>query len=136
MLFSMTTILEWRGAFENEEINLLHAAGFDHAYIDDDWNGLLSRLSLGWVTARDRQGLVGFVNVIWDGRGHAFIADTLVAHQARRRGIGQKLIATATEKSREAGCEWLHVDFEDHLEDFYFNACGFRPTKAGLVHLR
>jgi GNAT superfamily N-acetyltransferase len=136
MLFSMTITFEWRGAVRNEEINQLHAEGFDHAYVEGDWTDLLSRLSLGWVTARDDQGLVGFVNVIWDGQVHAFIEDTLVAHRARRQGIGKRLLAVATEQSKGAGCEWLHVDFDDHLKSFYFDACGFRPTNAGLIQLR
>ena len=51
MLFSMTIAWEWRGALTNEEINQLHAEGFDHAYVDDDWTDRLSRLSRGWVTA-------------------------------------------------------------------------------------
>jgi GNAT superfamily N-acetyltransferase len=132
----MTTTFEWRGAATNEEINHLHAEGFDHAGGDDDWTDRLSRFSRGWVTARDEQELVGFVNVIWDGQTHAFIEDTLVAHRARRQGIGKRLVAVATEKSKEAGCEWLHVDFDDHLKSFYFDACGFRPTNAGLIQLR
>lgn len=136
MLFSMTTTLEWRGTFHNEEINQLHAEGFNHEPGDDDWAGLLSRFSLGWVTARDEQGLVGFVNVIWDGQVHAFIEDTLVADRARRQGIGKKLVSVATEHAKAAGCEWLHVDFDDHLKSFYFEACGFRPTNAGLIQLR
>lgn len=136
MLFSMTIAWEWRGAFTNEEINQLHAEGFDHAYAEDDWIDRLSRLSLGWVTARDGQGLVGFVNVIWDGGAHAFIEDTLVSHRARRQGVGKRLLAVATEQAREAGCEWIHVDFDDHLKGFYFDACGFRPTNAGLIQLR
>lgn len=136
MLFSMTTTLEWRGTFENEEINQLHAEGFNHEPGDDDWTGMLSRFSLGWVTARDQKGLVGFVNVIWDGQAHAFIEDTLVADRARRQGIGKQLVSVATEQSRAAGCEWLHVDFDDHLKSFYFKACGFRPTNAGLIQLR
>ncbi|KKD02159.1 acetyltransferase, partial [Streptomyces sp. WM6386] len=37
--------------------------------------------------------------------------------------------------SRAAGCEWLHVDFEEHLRSFYFEACGFRETTAGLIAL-
>ena len=132
----MTIEYEWRGAFQNDELNQLHAEGFDHEYVNDDWNGILGRLSLGWVTARDGQGLVGFVNVIWDGQVHAFIEDTLVANRARRQGVGKQLITTATEESRAAGCEWLHVDFEDHLKTFYFDACGFLPTNAGLIQLR
>ena len=39
----------------------------------------------------------------------------------------------AREGERAAGCEWLHVDFQDHLRDFYFGACGFTPTNAGLI---
>jgi hypothetical protein len=35
-----------------------------------------------------------------------------------------------------AGCEWLHVDFETRLTPFYIEGCGFRPTPAGLIHLR
>ncbi len=92
--------------------------------------------SLGWVTARDSSGLAGFVNVPWDGGVHAFVEDTLVAERARHRGIGAELIAVARRESAAAGCEWLHVDFEDHLRTFYFEACGFTPTNAGLIQLR
>jgi hypothetical protein len=30
--------------------------------------------------------------------------------------------------------EWLHVDYEPHLDSFY-RACGFQPTLAGLLEL-
>ena len=29
---------------------------------------------------------------------------------------------------------WI-VDFDDDLAPFYFDACGFQPTQAGLIHL-
>jgi GNAT superfamily N-acetyltransferase len=77
----------------------------------------------------------GFVNVAWDGGVHAFILDTLVAVRVRRRGIGTRLIATAAGHARAAGCEWLHVDSDDHLTAFYIQACGFTPTSAGLIAL-
>jgi hypothetical protein len=44
-------------------------------------------------------------------------------------------VELAVEGARAAGCEWLHVDFEDHLRGFYFDACGFVPTNAGLIEL-
>jgi N-acetylglutamate synthase-like GNAT family acetyltransferase len=66
---------------------------------------------------------------------HAFITDTAVAVWARMRGIGTHLVEVAVVEARAAGCEWLHVDFEDHLRAFYFNACGFTPTNAGLIDL-
>jgi hypothetical protein len=73
--------------------------------------------------------------VAWDGGAHAFILDTVVAAAARRGGIGTGLVAAAAGHARAAGCEWLHVDFEGHLAGFYFGACGFTPTSAGLVAL-
>ena len=53
----------------------------------------------------------------------------------RHAGVGSELVLRAAAHSREAGCEWLHVDFDDDLASFYFNACGFQPTQAGLIHL-
>jgi len=28
---------EWRGRFDNPELNALHAEGFDHRVLADDW---------------------------------------------------------------------------------------------------
>jgi GNAT superfamily N-acetyltransferase len=126
---------EWRGSFDDSEVSALHAEGFDHEPSADDWWAQVNRHSLGWVCARDETGLVGFVNVAWDGDVHAFVLDTLVTLRARRHGVGTKLVATATEHARAAGCEWLHVDFEDHLRGFYLDACQFAPTNAGLIAL-
>ena len=131
----MTIAYEWRGQFANAAVNALHAEGFDHPYLDIDWHTQVHRHSLGWVCAREDDQLVGFVNVAWDGGVHAFILDTVVAAHDRHHGIGAKLIATAVQHARAAGCEWLHVDFEDHLTAFYFQACGFTPTNAGLIPL-
>jgi len=131
----MTFTYEWGGDFDNVALNALHAEGFDHAPLEDDWQTQVRRHSLGWVCAHDGHQLVGFVNVAWDGGIHAFLLDTLVAARARRHGVGTKLVAVAVAEARAAGCEWLHVDFEDHLRAFYFDACGFVPTNAGLIAL-
>jgi GNAT superfamily N-acetyltransferase len=77
--------------------------------------------------------LVGFVNLAWDGGVHAFVLDTVVAEQARRSGTGSAMVAVAVDHARAAGCEWVHVDFDDHLSEFYFRSCGFTPTPAGLI---
>jgi GNAT superfamily N-acetyltransferase len=129
---------EWRGDFASVEANALHAECFDHPVLPDrewDWKAQVDRHSLGWVCARDGAELVGFVNVAWDGTVHAFVLDTMVAARARRQGVGTRLVAIAVDEARAAGCEWLHVDFEDHLRAFYFDACGFVPTNAGLIEL-
>ncbi len=126
---------DWRGSFANPEVNRLHAEGFGHESKDDDWRNRVERHSLGWVCARDLNGmLVGFVNVAWDGATHAFILDTLVAASARRQGIAMAMMLLAAEEARSAGCGWLHADFDEELVPFY-EACGFRPTPAGLIEL-
>jgi ribosomal protein S18 acetylase RimI-like enzyme len=126
---------EWRGEFGNAELIALHAEGFGGSAGDVDWWGQVGRHSLGWVCARQDGELVGFVNVAWDGGTHAFILDTVVSPAAQRRGIGTGLVAEAAAAALAAGCQWLHVDFEDHLAPFYYRACGFRPTSAGLIAL-
>jgi GNAT superfamily N-acetyltransferase len=125
----------WRGDFDNEEVNALHADAFDHPVLKDDWEAQLREHSLGWVCARKGEELIGFVNVAWDGATHAFVLDTMVRKTAGRKGVGTQLVAVAVAESRSAGCEWLHVDFDDHLRSFYFDACGFTPTNAGLIAL-
>jgi len=131
--------LEWRGELTNEMVNVLHAQAFGHPGVDHDWRAQVTGHSLGWVCAFDDDGqgeLVGFVNVAWDGARHAFIVDLAVAAGSRRHGVGTRLVAVAAEHARAAGCEWLHVDFEDGaLSRFYFQACGFVPTAAGLLAL-
>ncbi len=128
-------VYEWRGEVDNAVVNRLHAEGFEHSLLDIDWRTQLDRHSLGWVCARRCGELVGFVNVAWDGGVHAFVLDTVVAASARRAGIGTELVARAAREAGAAGCEWLHVDFEDHLRGFYLDACGFQATNAGLIQL-
>jgi GNAT superfamily N-acetyltransferase len=65
----------------------------------------------------------------------AFVLDTLVTATLRSRGVGTRLVMLAVQECRASGCEWLHVDFEDHLREFYFGSCGFSPTNAGLIAL-
>jgi GNAT superfamily N-acetyltransferase len=133
------TTYAWRGNATTAELNALHAQAFGTRPFSDEawpWEQLLNRHSLGWVTARDDDQLVGFVNVVWDGLVHAWLQDTMVAASARHRGIGAEVVALARRRATENGCEWLHVDFDEHLAAFYIDACGFAPTAAGLMALR
>ncbi|MFK8848077.1 GNAT family N-acetyltransferase [Streptomyces sp. Ac-502] len=131
----MTVTYGWRGDFDNAAVNALHAEGFDHPPLEIDWLSQLRRHSLGWVCAWQEGRLVGFVNVAWDGGVHAFILDTVVDRRCRGAGTGTALVATTAREARAAQCEWLHVDFDDDLKRFYFDACGFTPTDAGLIRL-
>jgi len=132
----MSISYRWRGDFENAEVNDLHAEAFGTGTAKErNWRSALTEQGLGWVTARDEGRLVGFVNVAWDGLVHAWVQDTMVAGDFQSQGIGTKLVDTAREQAKQAGCEWLHVDFNDSLGDFYYRACGFAPTSAGLMPL-
>jgi tRNA(Met) C34 N-acetyltransferase TmcA len=59
----------------------------------------------------------------------------MVSQKVGRQGIGTRVVEVAVAKTRATGCEWLHVDFDDDLQAFYFEACGFTPTNAGLIRL-
>lgn len=128
---------EWRGPLTDDEmVELVRAHGGRAA---PGWWDRIRPHSLGWVTAREQSGLlVGFVNVAWDGGDHAFLLDTKARSDRQRQGVGTRLVREAVEHTRAAGCEWLHVDFEDTeaMAAFYLDACGFRPTPAGLIRLR
>jgi N-acetylglutamate synthase-like GNAT family acetyltransferase len=118
-------------------VNSLHvdAFGSDNS-TETDWISLVEGNSFGWVTARDGHRLVGFVNVISDGQTHAWLQDVMVSSGSRHLGIGSQLVAMVREASREADYKCLHVDFEEPLAGFYFQACGFQPTAAGLINLK
>ncbi|MEV7941553.1 GNAT family N-acetyltransferase [Kitasatospora sp. NPDC088264] len=90
--------------------------------------------SLAWIAARRGNRLVGFVNVVGDGGVHAFVLDTTVHPDERGQGLGTRLVRAAAGEASARGAEWLHVDYEPHLESFY-GQCGFRPTAAGLMRL-
>jgi ribosomal protein S18 acetylase RimI-like enzyme len=124
----------WCGAATDDELVTLTEShgGASRA----GWWERIRPHSLGWVTARRADGaLIGFVNVAWDGGDHAFLLDTKVHPDLQRRGIGTQLVRIAARHAKAAGCEWLEVDFDDHLAPFYFGACSFVPTRAGLLHL-
>jgi GNAT superfamily N-acetyltransferase len=120
----------------NEALNTLFSVGWPSWQTEpdtSDWQPVLAH-SLVYVCAFAGERLIGFANVAWDGRVHAFLLDPRVHPGYRHRGIGSELVRRATDASREAGCEVLHVDFEAQLAPFY-EACGFAPISAGLIRL-
>lgn len=117
----------------NEDLNSL----FANAWADfkpRDFAPVLKR-SLGYICAYRGDQLVGFVNVAGDGGAHVFLLDTTVHQDTQRRGIGLELVRQARAIAHQAGAEWLHVDYESYLSEFY-DKCGFKNTKAGLIKLR
>jgi ribosomal protein S18 acetylase RimI-like enzyme len=132
---------------DDRELSALHARAFGEGSADRDrdrdadrdgvtpWRERLQRHALTWVGAFDGERLVGFVQVCWDGGGHAFLLDTTVDPSWQHRGIGRRLVEAAATDARAAGCHWLHVDFEPELTGFYLGPCGFTSTAAGLLRL-
>lgn len=129
------TVIEYEISpeIDNEAINTLFAEAWpDHT--PRDFSIVLSQ-NLGHVCAMADGVLVGFVNVAWDEDRHAFLLDPTVRPDLQRQGIGSSLIHHAIGLARSKGVEWLHVDYEPCLAEFYAK-CGFRPTEAGLMDLK
>jgi len=118
----------------NDVLNALFADAWGDSHTTRHFSIVLAR-SLGYICAYAGDSLVGFVNVAWDGALHAFLLDTTVRRDLQRKGIGSELVRHATDLARSKGAEWLHVDFEPRLAEFY-RKCGFRHSEAGLVNLK
>jgi len=119
----------------NAELDQLYAVSWPNHRPPYDFRPELER-SLGFVCAYHGDELIGFVRLAWDGGVHAFLLEPTVRPDLRRRGIGRTLVERAVAVARKrGGMEWVHVDYEPHLHEFY-RACGFKPTNAGLIRLR
>jgi len=135
MIESVSNTVDYRinPPVENAALNaLFNAAWGRHGATDFQaqlQHSLLYVCAYAWPTE-----LVGFVNVAWDGGIHAFLIDTTVHPDWRRRGIGRTLVLCAVDAARREGMHWLHVDYELQYESFY-RECGFTPTLAGLIRL-
>jgi len=124
-----------RFGVDDAALSRLHAQAFGSGDAEVvPWASRLSRHSLTWVGAFEGDRLVGFVHACWDGGAHAFLLDPVVDPDRQRRGLGRRLVETLVDEVRSAGCEWLHVDHEPHLDGFY-RQCGFAATHAGLLRL-
>ena len=130
----MSSKIEYRNNTDvgNEQLNALFADAWANHELRD-FQPVLRR-SLGYICAWQGKQLIGFVNIAWDGGVHAFILDTTVRSDFQRRGIGSELVRRAVALARQAGAEWLHVDFESGLGEFY-QKCGFNKSSAGLIQL-
>ena len=125
----------WREEIDDQELSALHSAAFAGGDGFEPWSQRLERYSLGWVVARRGESLVGFCNVITDGGRHAFLLDVMVHPEHQGTGIGRSLVLHAIEECRALEVEWLHVDFETDLGDFYMAEGLFRRTTAGILKL-
>jgi GNAT superfamily N-acetyltransferase len=124
-----------RFAVDDAALSALHARAFGGPEQVRPWAARLQRHALTWLGAFASGHLIGFVQVCWDGGEHAFLLDTAVDPAWQHRGLGARLVGAAADEARAAGCTWLHVDYEPHLDAFYRDRCGFTPTPAALLRL-
>ena len=116
----------------NSMLDELYYAAWPH-HNTFDFQPVL-RQSLLWIGAWAEDRLIGFVYVAWDGAQHAFLLEPTVHPDFRRQGIGVQLVKTAASETAKHNVEWLHVDYEPYLAEFY-RQCGFHHTEAGLMRL-
>lgn len=118
---------------DSDALNALFFATWP-AHERRDFTAVLEH-SLVHVSARIDEQLVGFVHVAHDGGEHSFLLDPTVHPDTQHLGIGLTLVRTAIAAARERGALWMHAAFAPELEPFY-DAAGFRMTRAGLVNLQ
>ena len=131
----MSNIINYqiRPTLDQAQMNALFGAAWPrHEATDFSY---VANHSLLWVCAYYDGQLVGFVNMAWDGGVHGFLLDTTVHPDFQRRGIGVQLVQVAVGAAKAHGIEWIHVDYEPRLDEFY-RQCGFRPTAAAIINLR
>ena len=117
----------------DEDLNSLMISIWDD-HKPKSFKNVLSRSLLYICAYIEHHKLVGYVNIAWDGDEHAFLLDTSVHKEFWRQGIGTKLVLKAINEVKIRQIKWLHVDFQQHLKDFYEN-CGFAHTFAGIIRL-
>ncbi len=117
----------------NNQLNLLFSnAWLNHSYTDFTPN---FKHCLLYVCVFFGEELIGYVTVAWDGGKHGFLLDPTVHKNYQHQGIGTSLVKYAIQAAKEKGLEWIHVDYEPHLHEFYSD-CGFTHTEAGLINLK
>lgn len=125
------------GPVDDDDLSRLHDRAFTGSASGTTvpWSERLRAHSVAWVCAELDGQLCGFVHACWDGGSHAFVLDAVVLPEVQHRGVGTELVRRLRDQVREAGCEWLHVDYEPRFEAFY-RTCGFTSTRAGVQRLR
>ncbi len=105
------------------------SVGWDR--FEDKYDQILPN-SYTHFTVYDANRLIGFLNVISDGIGDAFLLDLMVAPDFQKRGIGKALVKKAVTDLTMDGIRCIHATFSPDLEGFY-TKCGFPIFSAGII---
>jgi len=109
--------------------NLREEVGWER--MDGEYDAVLEH-SHFHLSILDEGALVGFVNVVSDGKSFAFLCDLMVNPLLGGQGAGRALVELAVRLLREQGVRTVQVVFDPALEGFY-KACGFEVYSGGSL---
>ena len=85
-----------------------------------------------YYSVRIENELVGFLSILSDGVGDAFLLDLMVHPDHQQEGIGTALVKQAICDMKSAGIKCIQVTFNPDLESFY-KKFDFHIFKAGII---
>lgn len=113
-----------------EEIESLRVAvGWDK--FEGKYNYIQNKMYTHY-TVRSNKSLIGFLNILSDGIGDAFLIDLMVHPDFQKKGIGSALVKKAIVDLKSEGIKCVQVTFCQPLEAF-FKKFGFHICKAGII---
>jgi ribosomal protein S18 acetylase RimI-like enzyme len=123
------TVLRDQPVAREEIESLRESVGWDR--MEGKYDRILPRLHTHY-TVRVNGDLVGFLSVLSDGIGDAFLIDLMVHPNQRRRGIASQLVQQAIADLRAEGIKCIQVIFDPEMESF-FKRFGFHILRAGII---
>ena len=113
-----------------DEINALRSSvGWD--LVGESYHQVLERGYTHYSVRAEGQ-LVGFVNILSDGIGDAFLVDLVVHRDHHRDHIGTAIVKRAVRDMTDDGVQCIQVTFNPENEAFY-KSIGFHIFKAGII---
>ncbi len=117
-------------SIEPEEIESLRTiVGWDK--MEGKYAQILPRFYT-YYSVRTANELVGFLSILSDGMGDAFLIDLMVHPDHRGKGIGTALVRQTIRDMKSEGIKCIQVTFNPELESFY-KRFGFHIFKAGII---
>lgn len=123
-------LVQRNAPLEQTEIESLRAAvGWDR--MEGKYESILKRVYTHY-SVRSNGDLIGFMSVLSDGVGDAFLLDLMVRPNCQKRGIGTLLVRRAILDLKAEGIRAIQVTFNPELELFY-KRFGFHMFRAGII---
>ena len=115
---------------KSKEINALRdSVGWDH---ENGKYDIILKRTYTHYTVRSQGKLIGFINILSDGIGDAFLVDLMVHPEFQRKGIGRAIVKQAVQDLTADGVQCIQVTFNPENESFY-RKLGFHIFKAGII---